>query len=243
MSRTESQLAHNYEQVSKRIEAACARSGRAASSVSLVIVTKYAEIDWVRTLVKLGATRLGENRPQQLLARIPEIPSPVEWHLIGHLQTNKVRRILPAVALIHSVDSLRLLREIERIGGELNLRPRILLEVNLTGEASKHGFTADELESQWDEVSACRQVQLEGLMTMAAFSDDPEESRPVFASLRELRDRLATRSPALALTELSMGMTGDFEVAIEEGATLVRIGSALFEGLSDGADGDQPDGP
>ena len=231
----ERQIEENYQSVKGRIEAACRRAGRNPASVMLVAVTKYAELEWVRALVDLGIVELGESRPQQLMARSQELSAPVHWHLIGHLQRNKVRAVLPLTELIHSADSLRLLEAIERIAAELDLQPRVLVEVNLTGEEAKHGFREDELESAWSDVLRFEHVRVEGLMTMAAYSDDPEAARPVFARLRALRDRLERASPAgsrAALSHLSMGMTGDFEVAIEEGATIVRIGSALWEGLA-----------
>jgi uncharacterized pyridoxal phosphate-containing UPF0001 family protein len=140
--------------------------------------------------------------------------------------------VLPLARLIHAVDSLRLLEALDRIAGEEQLRPRVLLEVNVTGEATKHGFSREELRSQWAEVCCVQHVEVAGLMTMAAETDDPQLARPTFAALRELSDELAAQSGGShPLTELSMGMTGDFEISIEEGATFIRIGSALFEGL------------
>jgi hypothetical protein len=232
MSTISTRLAQNYQTIQDRIAAAAERAGRAPDSVTLVAVTKYAELEWVRALVELGATQLGESRPQQLLERAAAIDARVQWHLIGHLQRNKARRVLPMVSLTHSVDTFRLLATLERFAEESSLRPRVLLEVNLTREPAKSGFAEEELVAGWEAVLACRHVQVEGVMTMAAYSPDPESARPTFAALRRLRDRLVRISPPdLKLPELSMGMTGDFEVAIEEGATLVRIGSALFEGL------------
>jgi len=232
---TGKRIEENYRAVRQRIEAACRRVGRDPASVMLVAVTKYAELEWVRALVDLGVVELGESRPQQLAARSQELSAPVHWHLIGHLQRNKVRAVLPLTELIHSADSLRLLEAIERIADELDLRPRVLIEVNLTGEEAKHGFREDELESAWSDVLRFEGIRVEGLMTMAKYSDDPEEARPVFARLRALRDRLERACPAdsrVALPALSMGMTGDFEVAVEEGATIIRIGSALWEGFA-----------
>jgi hypothetical protein len=230
-------ISENYRTVRERMAAACERAGRDPESVTLVAVTKYAEVDWIRALVQLGAVELGENRPQQLLARAEQIAEPVRWHLIGHLQRNKVRSILPLTTLIHSADSLRLLEAIDRIAGELGLRPRVLIELNLSGEEAKHGFEIDALRTEWDEVLTLGHIQVEGLMTMAAYSPDPETARPTFRQLRELREELQTRSGnAVKLKDLSMGMTGDFEVAIEEGATKMRIGSALWEGLSRGGE-------
>src|SRR5262249_6505842 len=178
---------------------------------------KYAEIEWARHLVSLGAVELGENRPQQLVRRAAQITAPVHWHLIGPLQRNKVRSTLPLVSLIHSADSVRLLQAVDRVAGELSLRPRVLLEVNLSGEAAKHGFHHEELCATWNEVLTLTNVQVGGLMTMAAYSPDPESARPAFRRLRELRDELQSRSGSTThLQHLSMGMTGDFEVAIEE---------------------------
>jgi hypothetical protein len=237
MTTTESSIDENYRAVRERIAAACRRAGREPASVTLVAVTKYAQIDWVRRLVELGVVELGENRPQQLALRMREIAGPVRWHLIGHLQRNKVRSILPLTTLIHSADSLRVLEAIDRVGGELDLRPRVLIEVNLSGESAKHGFQVADLWTVWDEVLKFERVQIDGLMTMAAYSPVPENARPAFVRLRKLRDELRARSQGTAtrLEHLSMGMTGDFEVAIEEGATLVRIGSALWEGLENNA--------
>lgn len=232
MSAISGQVARNYESVRQRIAAAAQRSGRQPDEITLVAVTKYAQLDWIRTLVELGATELGENRPQQLLDRQPLISGNVHWHLIGSLQRNKARKVLPVATLIHSVDSLKLVWTLDRLADELGSQPELLLEVNISGEGTKHGFTPDELRQSWEQIANCRCVRVSGLMTMAPYADDPEQARPVFAALRELRDELNGRSAAVPLQRLSMGMTGDFEVAIEEGATLVRIGSALWEGLA-----------
>jgi hypothetical protein len=183
--------------------------------------------------LQLGALDLGESRPQQLIERAPLLGESVRWHLVGQLQRNKVRRVLPYIALLHSVDSLRLAESVDRIASELDLRPRVLLEVNVSGESAKGGFAIDELQSVWSRLVEYRNLQLDGLMTMAPLTEDAEQARPIFRKLREVRDQLVERSdPPVALPQLSMGMSGDFEIAIEEGATLVRIGSALFTGLS-----------
>ncbi|MGC1273599.1 MAG: YggS family pyridoxal phosphate-dependent enzyme [Planctomycetaceae bacterium] len=220
--------AANYRAVCDRVVAACARSNRAVSDVRLVAVTKYAPIEAVRELIGLGHRDLGESRPQQLLERSAQLPGDVNWHLIGTLQRNKARKLLPAAAMIHSVDGLRLLETLDRLAEELSLHPRLLLEVNVSGEASKHGFGPEDLRAVWPQIAAFERLDVAGLMTMAPFSDDPETARPHFRALRELRDELAAKGPN-PLTELSMGMSGDFEVAIEEGATCVRIGSLLFD--------------
>jgi len=238
--RTASRIAENYDRFRQEVGTACARSGRVASDVKLVAVTKYAELAWVRALAALGVVDLGESRPQQLCERSEQLAGPqlVRWHLIGHLQRNKVRRVLPAVTLIHSVDSLRLIERIDAMSQELGLRPRVLLEVNLAGETAKHGFSAEALRAAWEQILDYQAVQVEGLMTMAPKVDRPDEARSVFRRLRELRDALADRAHGdVPLAELSMGMSGDFATAIEEGATLVRIGSRLFEGLPHGGDG------
>ncbi len=232
MLRMSDRLADNLHCVTVEIAAACSRAGRSPDEVTLVAVTKYTELVWVRRLIELGVRNLGESRPQQLLERAEQLPSEVHWHMIGHLQRNKVKPVLPRTVLIHSVDSLRLLERISVLAAELSLRPRVLLEVNVSGEASKDGLMDTELIAQWDAIQAVPNVDVAGLMTMAPLTSDSSVARRVFRSLRQLRDELATRAAThIKLTELSMGMSGDFAVAIEEGATLVRIGSRLFEGL------------
>jgi PLP dependent protein len=232
MSDLSAQIASNLAAIRSRIAQAARRSGRPAQDVRLIAVTKYARLEWVRALVDAGQVLLGESRPQQLIERCDQLPGQIEWHLIGHLQRNKVRTVLPHVALIHSVDSLRLAERISEIAGQLNLAPRVLFEVNVSGEASKDGFVPEALRTQWPMLRALPNLQIAGLMTMAPASDDPQDARPTFRRLRELRQTLRSdERDAAALGELSMGMSGDFEVAIEEGATLVRVGSALFEGL------------
>lgn len=231
MSGLSEQIADNLAAIHSRIARAAQRSGRAADDVRLIAVTKYARLEWVRALIDAGQVLLGESRPQQLIERAAALPAGIEWHLIGHLQRNKVRALLPHAAVIHSVDSLRLAERISDIAGQLSLAPRVLLEVNVSGEASKDGFVPGVLQQQWPALRALPHVQIDGLMTMAPASDDPETARPTFRGLRDLRDALRSGGPAV-LPELSMGMSADFEIAIEEGATLVRVGSALFEGLS-----------
>jgi pyridoxal phosphate enzyme (YggS family) len=227
-----SRIAGHLARVRERIDAAARRAGRDPQEVVLVAVTKTVGLEAIRELVDLGVRDLGENRPQQLLERVESLaplPSDLTWHLVGTLQRNKARRILPAVGWIHAVDSLRLLEALDRIAREDALRPRVLLEVNVSGEESKHGFGPDDLLAAWEQVLRCEAVEVRGLMTMAPATDVPETVRPVFAALRRLRDDLARRSPPdVRLDRLSMGMSGDFEPAVEEGATFVRIGTALF---------------
>ena len=226
-------LQSNLASVMSRVRSACLRAGRDVSDVRLVAVTKYADWSWVQALSAIHGV-FGENRPQQLSERSVLLPA-VEWHLIGHLQRNKVNLALRHSALIHSVDSLKLLQSIADAATRGN-RPAVLLQVNISREESKSGFAAEELPQVWDLVAEySERVEIRGLMTMAAESSDPEEARPVFAELRNLRDFLcslgATCRAGIKLTELSMGMSGDFEQAVEEGATLLRIGSLLFRGL------------
>jgi pyridoxal phosphate enzyme (YggS family) len=230
MSPLQQRLAENLAALRDEMQSACDRAGRSMNDVTLVAVTKYAEPDWVRELAALGVSDLGENRPQQLVERNRQLPD-VRWHLIGHLQRNKVRAVLPCTALIHSVDSWKLLERIGQIAGELGSSAKVLLEVNVSSEASKDGFEAHALLADWRCQPRVENVAVEGLMTMAPLSDDPEQSRPVFRRLRDLRDEMQALRPEFALSCLSMGMSGDFAIAIEEGATHIRVGSRLFAGL------------
>ncbi len=223
----------NLSQIRNRIAAACRRVGRPAEAVRLVAVTKYAELGWVRELHELGQLELGESRPQQLVQRSNELPSTAQWHLIGHLQRNKVELVLPFATLIHSVDSWRLLEKIDQEAAKRGLKAHALLEVNVSGEAAKDGFQPVDLRTNVSRLLDLSALKVDGLMTMAPLADDAEYARPVFRALKDFRDELTTLSDGrLNIPQLSMGMSGDFEVAIEEGATLVRIGSSLFEGLS-----------
>lgn len=225
-------LKERLRQVKERIAAACARAGRDPQSVRLIGVTKYTELGWVRVLHELGVEDLGESRPQQLVQRAEELPASIRWHLIGHLQRNKVDLVLPRVEWIHSVDSVRLLERIQEVARKKSLRPRVLLEVNVSGEVAKDGFSPAELRDAWPKMLESSPVEIHGLMTMAPLDADLPMTRTVFAGLRTLRDELAEMSGgANPLPELSMGMSGDFEIAIEEGATMIRLGSSLFEGL------------
>ena len=218
----------NLNQVRLAMQAACKRSGRTEDEVRLVAVTKYAPTEALEALAQLGFQTFGESRPQQLMERAGQLPEG-EFHLIGHLQRNKVRPVLPVAHTIHSVDSLRLLKRIDTVAAELSLRPRVLLEVNVAGEASKDGFSPTELRDAWGEAHSCEHVDIAGLMTMAPHTDEERPIRETFQGLKSLRDELA--SQRFPLPELSMGMSGDFEIAIEEGATLIRVGSKLFAGI------------
>ncbi len=230
-ARLRSILAERLASVEERLRAACRRAGRARGDVTLVAVTKTAPVEAAAVLVELGVRDLGESRPQELWRKAAALPE-ARWHLIGHLQRNKIERTLPLIHRIHSVDNLRLLAAVEEEAGRQGLAVEALLEVNASREAGKHGFAPEEVPGLAPALRGLRRVRVTGLMTMAAYEEDPERCRPTFAALRELRDRLrAAVGEAHPLAELSMGMTNDFEVAVEEGATLVRLGTALFEGL------------
>ncbi len=232
-SPVENTLRDNLQQVRERIAAAAAQYGRPADDITLVGVTKYVDADVAAALARAGCHHLGESRPQELWHKASSIENPdIVWHQVGHLQRNKVARTLEYAAVIHSVDSLRLTRAIDRMAGEKNMTTRILLEVNVSGESAKQGFDADELRNDVGEINGLTHIQLAGLMCMAGLGLDEGQTREQFASLRMLRDELAGQLPdASHFGELSMGMSGDFEWAIAEGATIVRIGSILFEGL------------
>ncbi len=225
------QLDANCKSVTSRMASACALAGRDLSNVRLIAVTKYAELEWVRGLYELGLRDFGESRPQQLVERSKLLPADVRWHLIGHLQRNKAALVLPHAMLIHSLDSLRLARQLDADASKQERRVNVLLEVNVAGEESKDGFEPQALRSIWQDLLSCQHLQIIGLMTMAPQADDPQSVRPVFRSLRELRDELQALVGTHPLPELSMGMSSDFENAILEGSTCIRVGSALFEGL------------
>ena len=222
-------LRRNLDDVRSRIAAACARAGRAPDDVLLVAVTKTVGIEEVRILKDLGVTHIGENRVAEAARKQAELGGTLglAWHMIGHLQRRKVRDALPLFARIDSVDSPRLAREIDKRAAAQALTVPILLECNVSGETSKYGLSATDLPAALDAILPLEHLRVEGLMTMAPFVADPETVRPHFAALRALAEA-ARRRTALPLPHLSMGMTQDFEVAIEEGATMVRVGSALF---------------
>jgi len=226
-------LKSRLDHVESRIGAACQRAGRPRSAVTLVAVTKSVSATVAALLPDLGILDLGESRPQELWHKAALLPPTVRWHQIGHLQRNKVERTLPLATLIHSVDSERLLMAIEEVAARQQRTVVVLLEVNASHEASKHGFDPADLASLSLRIGELKYVRVVGLMTMAALADNAEQARPTFATVRRLGACLQKESslPQSAL-HLSMGMTNDFEVAIEEGATLVRVGTALFEGMS-----------
>lgn len=215
------------EEVRERIAAACARSGRPAGAVSLVAVAKGFPASSVRALFECGQRLFGENRVQEALPKMEEVGPGPSWHLVGHLQRNKARRAVGRFELVHSVDDLDLAREIHRRAAAAGLIQPVLVQVNLSGEPSKSGVTEGDLFGLLEQISALDGVDLRGLMTLPPPPARPEDSRPYFARLRRLREEAEARL-GRKLPELSMGMSDDYEVAIEEGATLVRIGRALF---------------
>jgi PLP dependent protein len=223
------------QSVEDRIAAACRRAGRPRADVTLVAVTKTVGLDIAQQLVEAGVRDLGENRPQELRRKAASLSGGVRWHLIGHLQRNKVEKTLPLVTMIHSVDSVRLLDALEEDAARRSQTIEALLECNASGEASKLGFALAELPKIIPQLARLRHVQIRGLMTMAAYDANPENCRSTFAALRRMRDELRHDvAPPHRMVYLSMGMSNDFEVAIEEGATFVRLGTVLFEGLAEG---------
>ena len=222
-----SQISDNLINIHSRIQDAAHRVGRQVSDVRLVAVSKTYPPAVIQEAWNAGQHVFGENRVQDALPKIAELPAEAKWHFIGHLQSNKIRKALPAFTLIHGVDNLELAQQINRIAGEMGLTANILLEINVSGEASKFGFSPTDLRQNLEGLLCLPNIRINGLMTMAPYSEDPETARPVFSKLRILRDELAAKT-GQALRELSMGMSGDFEVGIEEGATIVRIGSSIF---------------
>jgi pyridoxal phosphate enzyme (YggS family) len=220
-------LAANLEAVQHRIAAACQRAGRDPSSVTLVAVTKTQPPEVVAEASKAGLSLFGENKVQEAKAKIPLCPSHLRWHMVGHLQSNKCRDAVALFQMIESVDSLRLAEEVARRAEQASKTMPILLEVNAVGEASKFGYQPEQLLAELSQVNALPRLEVHGLMTVPPWTPDPERVRPVFRQLRELKARCEQILGA-PLPHLSMGMSGDFEVAIEEGATIIRVGTALF---------------
>jgi pyridoxal phosphate enzyme (YggS family) len=226
-------IAENLAAVRNRIDEAARRSGRDAAGVRLVAVTKYVSAEHSRTLAGAGCLDLGESRPQELWQKAAALADlPIHWHLIGHLQTNKLKRTLPLIQLLHSLDSEHLGEAIERWAALHGRSVAALLEVNISGDASKHGFSPEAVTAAVERAHLWPHLQLRGLMAMASQSGGRSAARRNFVALRKLRDDLVDRFPETsALSELSMGMSEDFDIAVEEGATIVRVGSALFEGV------------
>ena len=222
-----SSIADNLDRVLEKIASAAANSGRSADDIELVAITKTHPAEKVREAIEAGQTLFGESRVQEARAKIPELPSNLRWHFVGHLQKNKVRQALQLFEMIHSVDSFALAQDVDRIAQEEGSHPRVLLEVNVAGEGSKFGFTPVHLREQMEALLALPRLSIEGLMCIPPLAGESEDSRKFFVQLRELRHSLE-KEFNIKLPQLSMGMTQDFPIAIQEGATLVRVGTAIF---------------
>lgn len=222
-------IRENIKLVRQRIAEACQRSGRRLEDVELVAVTKTVDAKRIEEAVDAGIQIVGENRVQEAWKKFQEIERQVHWHMIGHLQTNKVKRVLKFADMIQSVDSVRLAGEIQTQAEKLDRTVDILIQVNTSGEQSKFGFEPERVPSAIAEILVFPNLRIRGLMTIGAFLPNPEDVRPCFRLLRELKNKVQSKNLGnVQMDDLSMGMTGDYEVAIEEGATMVRVGSAIF---------------
>ncbi len=226
-------LKENLGFIEKEIQEACQRAGRSRDEVTLIAVSKTKPVSMLREAYDLGVRIFGENKVQELTEKCEALPDDIEWHMIGHLQRNKVKYIIDKVSLIHSVDSLKLAETIEKEAAKHNITANILIEVNVAREESKFGLMQEELDEFVEKISKFQHIQVKGLMTIAPFVDDPEENRSIFQQLRKLSvDIEAKNVDNITMRILSMGMTNDYIVAIEEGATMVRVGTGIF-GLRD----------
>ncbi|MEO7167351.1 MAG: YggS family pyridoxal phosphate-dependent enzyme [Chthoniobacterales bacterium] len=221
------EVAANLARVQTEVSEAARQSGRTPDKIELVAVSKTHAAKKVQAAAEAGQTLFGESRVQEARIKIPLLPARLRWHFIGHLQKNKIRHALPLFEVFHGIDSLALAQDMQRIADEDGMQPRVLLEVNLAGEASKHGFTPEAVRRDLEAVLSLGRLTVEGLMTIPPFAPEAEASRRYFAALRGLRDQLEADF-GVRLPQLSMGMSGDYTVAIEEGATLVRVGTAIF---------------
>ena len=220
-------IAENLERVREQITQAAAKAGRPVNEIELVAITKKHPAEKVREAVEAGHTLFGESRVQEARAKIPELPSNLRWHFVGHLQKNKIRHALPLFELFHGVDSLALAQEVDRIAADEGEHPRVLLEVNVAGEGSKFGFKAETLRAEIGSLLALPRLSIEGLMCIPPLTEEAEASRRFFVQLREMRNSLEKEFD-VKFPHLSMGMTQDFWIAVEEGATRVRVGTAIF---------------
>jgi pyridoxal phosphate enzyme (YggS family) len=220
-------VAENLEHVREQIEEAMAKARRLVDDIELVAISKTHDAVRVREAIDAGQQLFGESRVQEARMKIPELPSNLRWHFVGHLQKNKIRHALPLFELFHSVDSRALAEQMDRVASEDGMHPRVLLEVNVSGEGSKFGFEPEKLRPEMEALLALPRLSIEGLMTIPPLAEEAEPSRKFFVRLRELRDSLEKEFD-LKLPQLSMGMTNDFPIAVEEGATLVRVGTAIF---------------
>lgn len=222
-------IKEHLTEVKERIEQACIRSGRNPGEVTLIAVSKTKPVPMLEEAYAAGARDFGENKVQEIAAKKPELPEDIRWHMIGHLQRNKVGQVLGKAVLIHSVDSLRLARQIETDAAKAGLDVDILLEVNVAREESKYGFMLEEVEDAIMTIKDFPHVHIKGLMTIAPFVENPEENRGIFKKLFEFAVDIDKKNiDNVTMGVLSMGMTGDYEVAVEEGATMVRVGTGIF---------------
>jgi PLP dependent protein len=221
------EIEQNLKKVADKIADAARRAGRQADQIQLVAISKTHAAEKVRAAYEAGQILFGESRVQEARAKIPELPSALRWHFVGHLQKNKIRHALPLFELFHGIDDVDLARDLDRIAAEEGMHARILLEVNVAGEGSKFGFKPELLRQEMESLLAFSRLSIEGLMTIPPLAEEAEASRRFFVDLRKLRDALE-KEFAVKLPALSMGMTNDYEVAVEEGATLVRVGTAIF---------------
>src|SRR5437899_748107 len=220
-------LVANLKAIQQRIDAAATRARREPSSITLLAVTKTHPPEVVNEAARLGLTTFGENKVQEAKAKIPLCSGRLHWHMIGHLQSNKCRDAVYFFEMIESIDGLAIAQEVSKAAEKWGKTMPILLEVNIAGESSKFGFKPDQVLAELEQINALPRIEIHGLMTMAPWTPEPEKVRPVFAELRELKEQCEQKLGA-PLLHLSMGMSGDFEIGIEEGATIVRIGTALF---------------
>lgn len=224
-------IGENIQAAEQTIENACRRSGRKREPVTLIAVSKTKPLSMLREAYDAGARDFGENKVQELMDKIPEMPSDIRWHMIGHLQRNKVKYIVDKVYMIHSVDSLKLAEEISREALKKNVTVKILIEVNVAEEESKFGITVSEAAALAENIAKLPAVRIEGLMTIAPFVENPEDNRVYFQKLKQLSVDIRRRNiDNVNMDVLSMGMTGDYSVAVEEGATCVRVGTGIFGG-------------
>ena len=222
-------VAENYRYVLKKVEEACARSGRDPKDVTLIAVSKTKPIEMIEEAMEAGARVFGENKVQELCDKYEQLPKDLHWHLIGHLQRNKVKYIVDKAELIHSVDSLKLAEEISKEALKKNVEVNILIEVNVAEEESKFGVSVEETPVLVEEIAKLPEIHIQGLMTIAPYTTDPEENRPVFRTLKKLAVDIKKKNiDNVCMDVLSIGMTGDYQVAVEEGATLVRVGTGIF---------------
>lgn len=222
-------LAENLRTVEKRVQEACRRANRAREEVTLIAVSKTKPVSMLKEIYDEGVYDFGENKVQELTEKFEQLPEDIRWHMIGHLQRNKVKYIIDKVELIHSVDSVRLAQTIEQEAAKKDVIVNILIEVNVAEEESKFGLKVDEVISMIEEIAKYPHIRIKGLMTIAPFVENPEENRPVFARLKKLSVDIANKNiDNVFVSILSMGMTNDYEVAIEEGATMIRVGTGIF---------------